>query len=107
LPAGVHRLPAGPGAEALLAVPPGDDGPRPLLVFFHGAGATARRSLDLLGGVADDRGVVVLAPTWNLLADGLGRDVAVLDAALAEASAHVAVSRRAVGGFAGFDAWLR
>jgi phospholipase/carboxylesterase len=100
----VHRLSAGAGAEALLAVPPGDDGPRPLLVFFHGAGGSARRSLDLLGRAADDRGVLVLAPrsvapTWDLLAGGLGPDLAVLDAALAAASARAAVSSLAVGGF--------
>jgi phospholipase/carboxylesterase len=104
LAAGVHRLAAGTGAEALLAVPPGDDGPRPLLVFFHGAGGSAGRSLDLLGGAADDRGVLVLAPqsvapTWDLLSGGLGPDVAVLDAALAAASERTAVSRLAVGGF--------
>jgi hypothetical protein len=43
LPAGVHVLTVGPGLEALLAVPPGPAAARPLLVFFHGAGATAQQ----------------------------------------------------------------
>src|SRR5215218_3532883 len=104
LPAGVHLLGPGNGPEALLAVPPGDTGPRPLLVFFHGAGGTAQQSLAAVGDRAAGRGVLLLAPTsaastWDLIAGGPGRDVAVLDAALAEVSERVAVSRTAVGGF--------
>src|SRR5688572_13052581 len=91
LPAGVHELALGPGAAVLLAVPPGEAVARPLLVFFHGAGGAAEQSLAAVGGVAAERGVFVLAPTsvaatWDLIAGGLGRDVAVLDAALAEVS---------------------
>jgi phospholipase/carboxylesterase len=37
--------------------------------------------------------------TWDLIAGGLGRDVAVLDAALAAVSERTAVSRTVVGGF--------
>jgi phospholipase/carboxylesterase len=104
LPAGVHELPVGPGAEALLAVPPGEAVPRPLLVFFHGAGASAEQSLRAVGRVAAGRAVLVLAPdsvgaTWDLLGGGLGRDIAVLDAALAAVSDRTAVSRTGVGGF--------
>jgi phospholipase/carboxylesterase len=103
LPPGVHVLPVG-SAEAVLAVPPGAEGPSPLLVFFHGAGGTADHSLRLVGPAAAERGVVALATssvaaTWDLIAGGLGRDVAVVDAALAETSCRVAVSRIAVGGF--------
>ena len=104
LPAGVHRLTLGPGAEALVAVPAGDVGPRPLLVFFHGAGGSAEQSLRAVGEAAAARGALVLAPTsvdrtWDLIAGGLGRDVAVLDAALDEVGARAEVSRAAVGGF--------
>jgi phospholipase/carboxylesterase len=104
LAAGVHELSLGLGAEALLAVPPGDPAPRPLLVFFHGAGGTAGSSLRAVGETVAGRGVLLLATssvaaTWDLIAGGLGRDVAVLDAALAEVSAHAAVSRVAAGGF--------
>jgi phospholipase/carboxylesterase len=101
---GVHPLELGPGAEALLAVPPEGTSPRPLLVFFHGAGGTAAQGMAAVGDLAAARDVLVLAPssvaaTWDLIAGGLGRDVAVLDAALAEVSARAAVSRVAVGGF--------
>ncbi|WP_104525275.1 alpha/beta hydrolase [Blastococcus atacamensis] len=103
-PAGVHELDLGGGAEVLLAVPPGEPSPRPLLVFFHGAGGEPRQSLGAVGQAAAERGVLVLAPrsaaaTWDLITGGLGRDVAVLDAALGEVTRHVAVSRCAVGGF--------
>ena len=103
-PAGVRELDLGGGAEVLLAVPPGEPVPRPLLVFFHGAGGTPAQSLAALGQAAADHGVLVLAPqsgaaTWDLIAGRLGRDVAVLDAALAQVAERVAVSRCAAGGF--------
>jgi len=73
-------------------------------VFFHGAGGTAEQSLRALDEVCSARGVLALAPTsvaatWDLIAGGLGRDVAVLDAALREVFARTAVSRVAAGGF--------
>ncbi|MFD2093923.1 alpha/beta hydrolase [Blastococcus deserti] len=104
LPAGVHEVDLGPGAEALLAVPPGEPVPRPLLVFFHGAGGKAEQSLAAVGEAVTGRGGLVLAPTsvgstWDLIAGGLGRDVAVMDAALGEVFGRAAVDRIAVGGF--------
>ena len=104
LPAGVHALDLGPGGEALLAVPVGRAVPRPLLVFFHGAGGSAGRSLPVVAGLAESAGALVLATssaasTWDLLARGLGGDVAVLDAALASVAESAAVTRTAVGGF--------
>jgi phospholipase/carboxylesterase len=103
LPAGRATLDLG-GADVHLVVPPGEPGPRPLLVFFHGAGGAAEHSLAAVGRGAADRGVLLLAPTsmartWDLIAGGLGRDVAVLDAALAQVFASAAVSRTAVAGF--------
>lgn len=104
LPAGEHELTLGPGVEARLVVPPGHPGPRPLLVFFHGAGGRAAQSIAAAGALAAGRGVLLLAPTsvattWDLIAGGLGRDVAVLDAALAEVAKRAAVRRTAVAGF--------
>jgi phospholipase/carboxylesterase len=102
-PPGVRRLDLGPEVEVLLAVPRAE-GPSPLLVFFHGAGGSADDALTLIGAAAEQAGVALLAPTsagrtWDLLTGGLGRDVAVLDAALHEAFGAVPVSRVAVGGF--------
>lgn len=104
LPPGVHELELGGGAEVLLAVPPGPPAARPLVVFFHGAGGTARAGLSAVERLARDRGILVLAPssagrTWDLLAGGLGRDVAALDAALEQVSPRAAVRRAAVAGF--------
>jgi phospholipase/carboxylesterase len=103
-PAGVVPLALDERAEALLAVPDGHPGPRPLLVFCHGAGGTSAQSLAAVADVAAGRGVLVLATTslgrtWDLIAGGLGRDVAVLDAALERVFAAQPVSRVAVGGF--------
>ncbi|PRY48689.1 phospholipase/carboxylesterase [Geodermatophilus tzadiensis] len=104
LPPGTTALDLGGQAEALVAVPPGPPGPRPLLVFCHGAGGSAGQSLAAVGAVAADRGVAVLATTsvaatWDLLAGGLGRDVAVLDAALEQVTDRLAVTRTALSGF--------
>jgi len=96
-------LDLGPGAEALLAVPAGA-APESLLVFFHGAGASAADSLRALGDLPSAHAVAVLAPTsvsptWDLIAGGLGRDVAVLDAALTQTFDRLPVGRVALGGF--------
>ena len=104
LAVGVSALDLDGRAEALLAVPDGHPGPRPLLVFCHGAGGTSAQSLAAVGDLATARGVLVLATTsadstWDLLAGGLGRDVAVLDAALERVFAAQPVSRVAIGGF--------
>ena len=103
-PPGVHSLDLGRGAEALLAVPGGEPAPRPLMVFFHGAGGTSAQSLTAVGEVAGRHGVLVLATTstgstWDLLTGGLGRDVAVLDAALELVADRVPVGAVVAAGF--------
>ena len=99
---GVSALDVGSGADVLLAVPPGQV--EALLVFFHGAGGSGTDALRAVGDPAAARGVAVLAPTsaaatWDLIAGGLGRDVAVLDAALAAVFARLPITRVALGGF--------
>jgi phospholipase/carboxylesterase len=101
-PPGTSALDLGPGVEALLAVPAGT--PTALLVFFHGAGGSAADSLRAVGDLATARGVAVLAPTsvagtWDLIAGGLGRDVAVLDAALDQVFGAFPVDRVGLSGF--------
>jgi predicted esterase len=103
-PPGTRTLELGPHARAQLAVPEGPPRPRPLLVFFHGAGGTPAHSLALVGDRATARDALVLAPasvaaTWDLIAGGLGRDVAVLDAALDQVFARQPVTGVALGGF--------
>ncbi|MGY1772113.1 alpha/beta hydrolase [Blastococcus sp. SYSU D00813] len=103
-PPGDRTLDLGPGAQARLLVPAGEPVPRPLLVFFHGAGGSAAQSVAGVGDRATARGALVLAPTsvartWDLIAGGLGRDVAVLDAALEQVFARRPVDRVAFAGF--------
>jgi phospholipase/carboxylesterase len=98
----VAALDVGPGAEVLLVVPPGT--PTALLVFLHGAGGSAADSVRTVGDLATAAGVAVLAPssaaaTWDLIAGGFGRDVAVLDAALAQVFDRLPVDRVALAGF--------
>lgn len=97
--AGVTALGGG-----LLFVPRRLAHPAPLLVFFHGAGGNASRSLHLVEDAAEARGCLVhlpssVGPTWDLLTGRLGDDVAPLDAALAQVFATTAVDRVAFGGF--------
>ncbi|MGY1742540.1 MULTISPECIES: alpha/beta hydrolase [unclassified Blastococcus] len=103
-PPGERALDLGPDAQARLLVPARAPGPRPLLVFFHGAGGSAAQGLAAVGGPAAAHGALVLAPssvavTWDLVAGRLGRDVAVLDAALEQVFARQPVGRIALGGF--------
>ena len=94
-----HGLP-----EHLLLVPPTAAAPAPLVVWFHGAGGNAARSLPAIEDVAARHAALLLVPssagsTWDLLTGGLGRDVAALDAALAHVFASRAVDRVAFAGF--------
>ena len=91
---GVHPLGLGDGRDGLLLVPPAlpESGPVPVIVALHGAGGTARQMIDLLGTVARDRGVVVVAPdsrgaTWDVIRGGYGPDVRFLGDALSQVSA--------------------
>jgi predicted esterase len=106
------RSEASPGlarlAQGLLYVPPGLDParPAPLAVLLHGAGGEARGGLAPLLGLADEAGLVLLAPdargaTWDVISGGYGPDVAVIDALLGEVFERLAVDSAAValGGF--------
>src|SRR4051794_33110536 len=93
---------------ALLRMPPAaaTAAPLPLVVLFHGAGSSARAALGLLASVADDAGVVLLAPqarasTWDAIRGGFGPDVAQLDAQLAQvfATCPIDAAHIALGGF--------
>ena len=82
------------------------DEPAPLAVMLHGAGSTGRAMVDLLGGPAGSAGFLLLCPesrgrTWDVIERGFGRDVPVVDAALAQVEAEWAVdgSRTVLGGF--------
>ncbi len=75
-------------------------------VLGDGAGGDARGGLRPLEGLADEAGLLLLAPsslgsTWDVIRGGFGPDVEALDALLAEVFSRFAVdpARLAVGGF--------
>jgi phospholipase/carboxylesterase len=107
-PPGTRPLDLGVEPPPLLQVPPGlaAGGPVPLVVALHGAGGDAQAGLAVLGGPAVERGLLVLAPasrgpTWDAVTGRYGADAALLDRALEQAFATVAVDpvRVAVAGF--------
>jgi phospholipase/carboxylesterase len=94
--------------DTLVHVPPARASARavPLLVTLHGAGGDAESGLGLLRPLADERGLLLLAPasrgrTWDAVRDGYGPDVALIDRALKTVFASFPVDARrvAVAGF--------
>ena len=81
--------------------------PMPLVVMLHGAGGTARNSLDLARVYADRHGFILLAPgsqrrSWDIISSrSFGPDVAAIDAALKQVFDSYAVDakRLAISGF--------
>jgi predicted esterase len=81
--------------------------PAPLVLLLHGAGGQAHHGLDLLQHLADDNGLILIAPasttsTWDVIASHTyGPDIALLDEALAQVFRHYAVDplHLAIGGF--------
>ena len=105
---GLRRLGLGSGRDGLLYVPSGHDaaGKTPLALTLHGAGGDARSGLSHLIGLADEFGLVLLAPesrgrTWDVLAGGFGPDVAFIDRALGQTFDRLDVDagRLAITGF--------
>jgi phospholipase/carboxylesterase len=105
---GPRRLGLGSGRDGLLYIPPGHDatGEMPIALTLHGAGGDARSGLSHLVGLADEFGLVLLAPesrgrTWDVLEGGYGPDVGFIDRALGQAFGRLAVDagRLAVTGF--------
>jgi phospholipase/carboxylesterase len=105
---GTQPLDLGVERPPLLHVPPGlaAGSAVPLVVALHGAGGNAETGLAVLGGLADERGLLVLAPasrgpTWDAITGRSGEDAALLDRALARVFSTVPVDpgRTAVAGF--------
>ena len=84
--------------DGFLYVPAGyrPERPAPLILALHGAGGTAQHALEPLLPLADEAGLLLLAPasrraTWDLITGGYGPDVAFIDRALALVFARHAV----------------
>jgi phospholipase/carboxylesterase len=108
-PVGLQPLMLGAARDSYLYVPATyrSDRPAPLVLLLHGAGGHARQGLDLLRGLADVAGLVLLAPasrdrTWDLLVGRrYGPDLALIERALEQTFSRYAIdaARLAVGGF--------
>jgi predicted esterase len=105
---GLHDLDVGAGRAALVFVPAEyrPEQPAPLVVLLHGAGGDARGGMAPLLRLADDAGVLLLAPasrgvTWDVIAGAFGPDVTAIDRGLDHVFGHYAVDagRLAIGGF--------
>ena len=103
---GTHPLGVAAVRDTLLHVPgtlPPGAAPT-LVVSLHGAGGDAEAGLALLRPLAEERGLLVLAPasrgsTWDAVRGGYGPDVELVDRALATVFAAFAVDLVAVAGF--------
>jgi predicted esterase len=100
---------SGSDRDGAVYVPPSyrQDSPAPLVLTFHGAGGSGRRSLRRLQTLADVAGLILLAPdsrgtTWDVVKTGaFGPDMEFLDRALDLVFARYAVdpSRLVAEGF--------
>jgi predicted esterase len=105
---GLHEVDVGSSRPALLYVPtmyrPG--AASPVMVLLHGAGGDARGGIDPLLALADDAGVILIAPssrraTWDVIGGGFGPDVTAIDRALEHVFSRFSVdeTRLGIGGF--------
>ncbi|AVT28388.1 MULTISPECIES: alpha/beta hydrolase [unclassified Plantactinospora] len=81
-----------------------DQRPRHLVLLLHGAGGSARQALDLLLPVADEHRLLLVAPkstdsSWDLIIDGFGPDVRMIDRILEHVFESFPVDRLTIGGF--------
>lgn len=105
---GEQLLSLGTDRDGILYVPAGYAAarPAPLVVMLHGASGSAQGALRRLRTLADDAGLVLLAPesrgvTWDAIRGDYGRDIAFIDRALASVFQRVAVdpARLTIEGF--------
>ncbi len=107
-PTGLRSLDLGSKRDGLIYVPTGyrPTEKAPLAVMLHGAGGDARSGISHFLDLADEAGLVLLAPesrgrTWDVLVGGYGPDVEFIDRALEQTFDLLAVDaeRLAVAGF--------
>src|SRR5436190_7533685 len=81
--AGLHPLELGVGRDGFCYVPPTvrADRPAPLMLWLHGAGGNAARSLASARPIAEEAGAILLVPesradSWDVIRGGFGPDIA-------------------------------
>ncbi len=96
--AGLHPLGLEEAHDGLIYVPASyrEDRPAPLVLMLHGSGGTARGGLTPFLNVADEHGLLLLAPdsrlrTWDIVMGGYGPDVDMIDRALAQTFSRYSV----------------
>jgi phospholipase/carboxylesterase len=108
VPTGLKPLGLGSGRDGLIYVPAGyrPTEEAPLVLMLHGAGGDARSGISPFLDLADEAGLVLLAPesrgrTWDVLVGGYGSDVEFIDRALEQTFERLAVDaeKLAVEGF--------
>ena len=106
--AGEHQLSLGDERDGLLYVPAGyaASRPAPLVLMLHGAGGSARGALRPFRSLADEAGLVLVAPdsrgvTWDAIRADYGPDIAFIDGVLSSVFRRVAVNpdRLTIEGF--------
>ena len=108
-PKGMYILPVGGKRDSYWYVPSryNPRHPMPLVVLLHGAGAHAQDGLDILRSLADQAGLMLVAPasdaaTWNIIAARTyGSDASLIDQALTHVFERYAVDPEhlGIGGF--------
>jgi phospholipase/carboxylesterase len=107
-PSGLQPLKLEGKRDGFIYVPAGygADRPAPLMLMLHGAGGNARHSIPLLEHLADEAGLILLAPdsrdrTWDVIMGGYGPDVAYINRALKQTfdRYNIDPTRMAIGGF--------
>lgn len=105
---GLQPLGLGRDRDGLVYVPPAyrPEHPAPFVLALHGAGGDATSGLAPLLPLADDAGMIVLAPTsrsttWDMILGEYGPDISFIDRCLAQTFNRYAVdpSRVAIEGF--------
>ena len=104
-PTGMQTLPVGGKRDSYLYVPSRYNPlhPMPLVVLLHGAGGHAQDGLDILRSMADQAGLILVAPasdagTWDIIAARVyGSDVSMIDQSLSHVFERYAVDPAHVG----------
>lgn len=101
---GLHDVGLGGRRDGLLYVPTGyrPDTPAPLVVMLHGAGGNARGGIEPFLPLADQAGLLLVAPdsravTWDVIGSAYGPDVGFIDRALDHVFDRYAVDPDHVG----------
>jgi phospholipase/carboxylesterase len=107
-PTGMQPLGVGERRDGLVYVPRGHSNkrPSPLALMLHGAGSHSGKGIEPFRRLADDVGLILVAPdsrgrTWDVILGGFGPDVVFIERALAAVFDRYAIDpeRVAVEGF--------